>query len=106
MPDHIGKMNGHTFIMSIAGQYKPGDMPPAGYCDWHEWAKVQHRAGLRQVRCDICSKWKYPQEVARTEQRSHMVYISKKHAMSGTDPIERFENVVICKECNEVKEPT
>ena len=26
--------------------FKPGDQAPAGYLAWHEWAEVQHKAGL------------------------------------------------------------
>ena len=27
-------------------KYKPGDPPPTGYLEWHEWAEVQRKAGL------------------------------------------------------------
>lgn len=32
--------------------YKPGDLPPTGYLEWHEWAEVQRKAVklVRQVR--------------------------------------------------------
>lgn len=53
-------------ILTVAGNYKPGDMPPTGYLDWHEWAEVQHKAGLRQVECGRCGKWRYPQELSDT----------------------------------------
>ena len=50
--------------------YKPGDPPPTGYLDWHAWASVQHKAGLRQFRCSECGKMHYPQErAACTPQR-------------------------------------
>ena len=29
--------------------FQPGDQAPEGYLAWHEWAEVQHKAGLRQV---------------------------------------------------------
>lgn len=48
--------------LNIVGSYKPGDQPPIGYTDWHEWANVQHKAGLRQSRCDQCRLCKFPQE--------------------------------------------
>jgi hypothetical protein len=48
--------------ISIGGTYKAGDQPPKGYNDWHEWARVQHKAGLRQRWCSHCGKWKFPQE--------------------------------------------
>ena len=44
------------------GNYQPGDQPPAGYANWHEWAAVQHKAGLRQLRCEQCRLCKFPQE--------------------------------------------
>lgn len=44
--------------------YKPGDPAPEGYLAWHEWADVQHKAGLRQKSCGRCGKWKYPQELS------------------------------------------
>lgn len=44
--------------------YKPGDSAPLGYLAWHDWAEVQHRAGLRQVRCGHCLKHWFPQEVS------------------------------------------
>ena len=43
--------------------YKPGDQPPGGYLAWHEWAEVQHKAGIKQVKCGKCGLWKTPQEL-------------------------------------------
>lgn len=45
-------------------KYKAGDLPPVGYNDWFDWAKVQEKAGLRQVSCGKCGKVKYPQELS------------------------------------------
>jgi hypothetical protein len=42
--------------------YAPGSQPPDGYLDWHEWARVQHKAGLDQRPCPKCDKWRFPQE--------------------------------------------
>lgn len=56
-PFHLGHID-------MVGDYKPGDPRPEGYMDWHEWARVQTKAGLRQVRCGVCSKWKFPQELS------------------------------------------
>jgi hypothetical protein len=42
--------------------FKPGDPPPKGYSDWHEWAEVQHQAGLKQTRCRNCHRFFYPSE--------------------------------------------
>ena len=33
-------------------EYKPGDQAPEGYLAWHEWAEVQHEAGLQRLRQD------------------------------------------------------
>ena len=52
----------NTIICVGEGPFKKGDPPPKGYMDWHEWAGVQHRAGLRQVR-RACGKYHFPQEV-------------------------------------------
>lgn len=52
-------MNWH---IDFARSFKPGDPPPSGYLDWHEWARVQHKAGLRQKQCRECGLWRYPQE--------------------------------------------
>lgn len=68
MPDiHLGRFG----ILSVVGQYKPGDPPPTGYNDWHEWAEVQHKAGLRQKLCGRCSLWCYPQELSDLEDVSY-----------------------------------
>lgn len=44
--------------------FTPGDQAPDGYLAWHEWAEVQHRAGLRQAQCGRCGLWRYPQELS------------------------------------------
>lgn len=49
-------------IVDESGGYKPGDPPPEGYVAWHEWARVQYRAGLRQSRCKGCGRWLFSQE--------------------------------------------
>ena len=51
--------------IDIAPQFAVGDPPPPGkhnYLAWHEWARVQYRGGLRQLRCHICNRWNFPQE--------------------------------------------
>ena len=53
--------------VSIAGEYKPGDLPPDGYMQWHEWAEVQRKAGIKQVQCPTCSLWRTPQELSTNE---------------------------------------
>jgi len=49
--------------------YKPGDQAPEGYLAWHEWAEVQHKAGLRQKQCGRCGLWRYPQQLSATIDR-------------------------------------
>ena len=41
--------------------FKAGDPPPRGYLAWHEWARIQDKAGLRQARCSS-GYWHFPQE--------------------------------------------
>ncbi len=54
----------HVSHITFVGEYKAGVQPPTGYMDWHEWAKVQHKAGLRQTQCSECGLWKFPQELS------------------------------------------
>ncbi len=49
-------------VLDLVPVFKPGDQPPDGYIAWHEWAKVQHRGGLRQFRCRTCGLYRFPQE--------------------------------------------
>ncbi len=51
-------------LLMTSREYKPGDPAPSGYLDWFEWAEVQHMAGLSQVACGTCGKWKFPQELS------------------------------------------
>lgn len=53
----------NLLCLHIIPHFKPGDPPPTGYVEWHEWAKVQGRAGLRQRKCWRCGLWRFPQEV-------------------------------------------
>ena len=56
--------------------YKPGDLPPTGYLEWHEWAEVQRKAGIKQRQCGKCGKWKTPQEMSSRQQLIEMRVIS------------------------------
>lgn len=53
----------------VMPHFKPGDLPPEGYLQWHEWAEVQRKAGIRQVQCPTCALWKTPQELSMHEVR-------------------------------------
>ena len=55
---------GFSGIICTTPDFKPGDQAPEGYLTWHEWAEVQHKAGLRQKECGRCGKFKYPQELS------------------------------------------
>jgi hypothetical protein len=35
--------------LTVTPDFKPGDPEPenAGYLDWHAWADVQHKAGIK-----------------------------------------------------------
>ena len=51
-------------ILCVIESFKPGDLPPEGYLAWHEWAEVQRKAGIKQVECGRCGKWRTPQELS------------------------------------------
>ena len=89
-------IGGKPGILNIAGEYKPGDMPPEGYLDWMEWANVQQKAGVKQVKCCCCGLWKTPQELSgKTKEWSE--YRTKRDAMAKTNPIKKVG--AICLKC-------
>lgn len=49
--------------IDITPKFKAGDPEPTSYLDWHEWARVQAAAGLKQRQCKKCNKWRYPQDL-------------------------------------------
>lgn len=55
-------------IVTLSPGFKIGDPEPQGYLDWHEWAEIQHKGGLRQTQCPRCSRWQFPQSLST---RSH-----------------------------------
>lgn len=57
-------------ILTLAGDYQPGDMGPIGYMEREEWAVVQMKAGLHQVACGRCGEWKFPQELSDKYHRT------------------------------------
>ena len=57
------KMWTHLLLMP---DYKTGDPAPEGYLQWHAWADIQMKAGVRQTHCDRCGKWHFPQEVKKS----------------------------------------
>lgn len=86
MPDYPIQIGDSSGIITVAGDYKPGDPPPSGYNDWHEWAAVQHKAGLRQKRCGRCVKWKFPQELSE-QVDEHEVETSEGNKWTERSPV-------------------
>ena len=72
-------------IVCVTPEFKPGDQAPEGYLAWHEWAEVQHKAGLRQKKCGRCGKWKYPQELS--SQVIHYFLRSRKGPVPKEKPV-------------------
>jgi hypothetical protein len=86
--------------ISIMPEFKAGDPPPSGYSEWHEWAEIQHKAGLRSKQCGWCGKWRFPQEFS-TETRDTRYRIVEKNAeIRAVD-----ETITLCLECAKRKEP-
>jgi hypothetical protein len=59
-------------------EHKPGDQAPGGYLAWHEWAEVQHKAGLRQKQCGKCGLRFYPQQLSATIDRAELTGMRKR----------------------------
>lgn len=78
--------------LGIIDDHKPGDPPPTGYSDWHAWADVQHKAGLRQKRCGRCQRWFFPVEL------SDRVYVAEGMSRKRGGVSVRVE-LVQCKGC-------
>ncbi len=55
-------MKARWICLLVMPAFKPGDPAPAGYLQWHEWARAQLRGGLRQKRCKYCGLFVFPQE--------------------------------------------
>ncbi len=72
-----------------------GTLPPRGYNEWHEWAEIQHKAGLRQETCGQCCLWKFPQEL------SGFTYCSELTDRNGS---KHLHYTPICLECHTKKE--
>lgn len=74
--------------------YKPGDQAPEGYLEWHEWAEVQHKAGLRQKQCGRCGLWRYPQQLSAEVDRAEMVMTRKRKSRRVT------VETPVCNDCH------
>ena len=73
--------------------YKPGDQAPEGYLAWHEWAEVQHKAGLRQKQCGRCGLWRYPQQLSALVDRTEVTGLRKRQ------PFRRTLETPVCNDC-------
>lgn len=73
--------------------YKPGDQAPEGYLAWHEWAEVQHKAGLRQKQCGRCGLWRYPQELSALVDSTEVTGLRRRQ------PFRRTLETPVCNDC-------
>ena len=75
-------------------RYRPGDQAPDGYLAWHEWAEVQHKAGLRQKQCGRCGLWRYPQQLSAEVDRAELVMTKKRASRRVT------VETPVCNDCH------
>lgn len=75
-------------------EYKPGDPAPEGYLAWHEWAEVQHKAGLRQKQCGRCGLWRFPQQLSAEVDRAELVMTRKRKSRRVT------VETPVCNDCH------
>jgi len=90
-------INGIVAFIDGTADYKPGDMPPkepSSYLEWTAWAEVQYKAGLKQVECVKCGKWRTPQELSGEVFESQVFRRDRQHRMH---PVTIRE--VICTAC-------
>lgn len=59
-------------VLTYTKDYKPGDLPPEGYLEWHAWAEVQYKAGIPQSYCSNCGKYHTPQELPCKHKRDRV----------------------------------
>lgn len=81
-------------IVCVQPEFKPGDQAPEGYLAWHEWAEVQHKAGLRQKQCGRCGLWHYPQQLSATVDRTEVTGLRKRQ------PFRRTLEAPVCNDCD------
>jgi hypothetical protein len=51
--------------LAFTRTFQPGDPQPDGYIHRQDWAQVQLKAGLKQVQCVECERWKFPQQLTK-----------------------------------------
>ena len=84
----------HVACILEQARYKPGDQAPDGYLEWHEWAEVQHKAGLRQKQCGRCGLWRFPQQLSAEVDRAEMVMTKKRKSRRVT------VQTPVCNDCH------
>lgn len=72
----------HLLVMP---SYKAGSQAPTGYLQWHAWAEVQHKAGLRQKQCGRCGLWRFPQQLSAATDKATLQ--SRKGPVTVETPI-------------------
>jgi hypothetical protein len=77
----------HAHVCGDGADFKPGDAPPEGYLAWHEWARVQRRAGLHQRRCGVCARWKFPVELSGKTIKSTAISTRPMKVVAVCDPV-------------------
>lgn len=84
---------GFSGIICTTPDFAPGDLPPDGYLAWHEWAEVQHKAGLRQKQCGRCGLWRYPQQLSALVDSTEVTGLRKRQ------PFRRTLETPVCNDC-------
>lgn len=74
-------------------RYRPGDQAPEGYLAWHEWAEIQHKAGLRQKQCGRCGLWRFPQQLSALVDGTEVTGLRKRQ------PFRRTLETPVCNDC-------
>lgn len=88
-------------IVCHTQKFRPGDQVPEGYLAWHEWAEVQHKAGLRQKQCGRCGLWRFPQQLSALVDSTEVTGLRKRQ------PFRRTLETPVCNDCatKEVSKP-
>lgn len=86
------------YMLDTTKDYKPGDLPPEeGYLEWHAWAEVQRKAGIKQVPCPDCGLWCTPQELSTVQATMRGRLVNRKLGIIETVGI----SGPVCLKCAE-----
>lgn len=60
-PETTSENSLHKHIVngSACATHKIKQLP---YLQWHEWAESLDKKGIKQVQCDKCKRWLFPEE--------------------------------------------